>query len=57
MHIQFGSCWKWGLKYQFCGTVNQLTATEVSKETTTNYKITEKKQEIDNNNDCIVYCI
>jgi len=37
--------------------VNQLTATEVSKETTTNYKITEKKQEIDNNNDCIVYCI
>ena len=45
------------MKYQFCGTVNQLTATEVSKETTTNYKITEKKQEIDNNNDCIVYCI
>ena len=31
------------LKYQFCGTVNQLTATEVSKETTTNYKIEEKK--------------
>ena len=37
--------------------MNQLTETEVSKETTTNYKIAEKKQEIDNNNDCIVYCI
>ena len=31
------------LKYQFYGIVNQLTTTEVSKETTMNYKIEGKK--------------